>query len=472
MIADLSRPEAYPHPCEPIRCIETHISWVLLTGPYAYKIRKPVDLGFVDFSDLDKRTRDCEDELRLNRRFAPELYRAVVPIYRGADGRASFVGDGEVIEHAVQMVQFDPQQQLDHLVERDAISRAELASFGRALATVHRELPRAQGGDAWAPVEGCFEVLEASEEARELLPTVRAVRQWALDRHASLAGIFEARAAGGFVRECHGDLHLSNMVRTETGIRAFDCLEFNEALRSIDVMADVAFLQMDCSVRDRDDLAYAFLDGYLGESGDLEGARLLPFYAVYRSLVRAKVAALQGGRLERLRLHVEWATRYVDRPRGRTILMCGLSGSGKSWVAERLVARLGALRLRSDAIRKTGDAPVSYDAAAIDAVYRRMERLAATLADAGEHVVVDATFLTRAERARFEPDAIVWCRAGETTLRDRILERDPRDPSDATVAVLEGQLPRFEPPSGDEPVVELDTESPDLERQIERLERV
>lgn len=456
-IEDLLRAEAYPHPCATIELVETHISWVLLTGSVAYKIRKPVDFGFVDFSTLEHRRRDCEEELRCNRPFAPELYLEVVPIYRDGRGAHTLIGDGDPVEHAVKMVQFDREQQLDRLLERDALEPAELAAFGRTLAGIQRDLPPVTPRPVWPPVQECLEVLggRVSPQVREAL----------LARHDALAEDFARRAAGDRFRECHGDLHLSNLLRTERGVRAFDCLEFNPDLRAIDVISDVAFLWMDCSVRERDDLAYAFVDGWLEATGDLDALALLGFYGNYRSLVRAKVAALRGGADPVLRRHVDWTERRLRRPRGRLVLMCGLSGSGKSWVAERLVPRLGALRLRSDALRLRPD--YSEDGRA--ATYRRLERSARRLLAEGESVIVDATFLDCAQRDRFAalgPARIVYCTAPTATLERRLRRRDPDDPSDATVAVLHEQLARFEPPAADEPVSTIDSELPDWDALV------
>jgi predicted kinase len=221
------------------------------------------------------------------------------------------------------------------------------------------------------------------------------------------------------VRECHGDLHLSNLVWLDDGIHAFDCIEFSEALRWIDVISDAAFLMMDCAVRGRGDLAYAFLDRYLEQSGDYRAGALLGFYLVYRSMVRAKVAALQAQRaddaalLQRFHAHIDFARERALVRRPGLVLMCGVSGSGKSWIAERLVQCLEGVRIRSDVERKrmanigpqarsySGVDSGLYAADRSDALYEHLQRSAEALVAGGERAIVDATFLTAARRAPF-----------------------------------------------------------------------
>ena len=300
-----------------------------------------------------------------------------------------------------------------------------------------------------------------------------------------LLPLLEQRMQDGHIRECHGDLHLSNLVLIDDKVTAFDCLEFNPNLRWIDTISDVAFLFMDCHERGRGDLAYAFLNGYLDVSGDYRGAELLGYFAAYRSVVRAKVAALRWEQEPaaeseaRFVKHMEWAKAWLERPRGTLILMCGLSGAGKSWVAERLAPVLPAVRLRSDVARKVlagldtlarTDSNVGgglYAQAHSDEVFEFIAMVTEALVCGGENVIVDATFISRALRAPFLDLAerlgvkarIVHCVAPVEVLRDRIETRSASrdDPSDATLEVLDAQLAKLEAPEASEHVIELAT---------------
>jgi aminoglycoside phosphotransferase family enzyme len=328
----LTDPAAYPHPCDAVEVVETHISWVLLTGEFAYKLKKPVRFSFLDFSTLAQREHFCREELRCNRRFAPSLYLDVVKVVRGPDGALRMDGPGDAIEWAVKMFRFDPDAQLDRLLAHEGLEPPMLERFGTRLAHQHEGLPsrRFPASDlsprVLQPAADNFDDISGLESAAgygELLSTTRRASDAQVQRHRDL---MLARLAAGRVRECHGDLHLSNLVLLDDDVVAFDCLEFNEDLRWIDPQSDTAFLLMDCLVHGRPDLGYAFVDGYLDESGDYEGATLLPFYAAYRSMVRAKVAAMRHDQAspahaathaERMAEHLRWAADWLTRPPGR-----------------------------------------------------------------------------------------------------------------------------------------------------------
>jgi aminoglycoside phosphotransferase family enzyme/predicted kinase len=465
---------------------------VLLAGDYAYKIKKPVDFGFLDFSTLDKRRHFCDEELRLNRRFAESLYVDVVPITRvGATARVG--GDGKPIEWAVRMRRFPSEMQLDRRLDAGKLEPSELRDFGATLAQVHAALPTAAADSRFGtadavlgPVRENFLQIRASQFASVRADLVDQLEVWSTAKHAQIATAIERRRRDGFVRECHGDLHLSNLVRLDDGIHAFDCIEFNDALRWLDLISDAAFLVMDCCVRDRADLGYAFLDRYLEQSGDYAGGALLEFYLVYRSMVRAKVAALQAQRIDdadllrRFDAHVDFARNRAFVRRAGIVLMCGVSGSGKSWIAERLVLRLPGVRIRSDVERKRlaslppqarSDSGIDsglYAAERSNALYQYLLHCAEALVAGGERAIVDATFLTAARRASFIDAAarrgvacvIVYCVAPRDVLVERIERRnlERHDPSEATVEVLDAQLSNYEAPSDSEAtVVTLDT---------------
>lgn len=483
----LSDPAAYPHPCAAIRRVETHISWVFLTGEFAYKLKKPLDLGFLDFTTLARREFYCREELRCNRRFAPDLYLDCVPVSRAADGSVRIAGSGETVDWAVKMREFDVDEQADHVLGRGELEAPLLRRFAARLATIHAAAPappaaveRFGAAAVAAPVMDNFRELERLCGDPGQAAALARVRAWTERCHARLRETFDARALNGSIRECHGDLHLANLVRRDGELTAFDCIEFSEQLRTIDPVCDLAFLFMDCAVRGRDDLAYALLDAYLDASADYAGAATLRYYAVYRSLVRAKIAALrarQGDEADsaaQVAAHLDWADRASNTRAVTLVLMCGVSGSGKSWLAERLAPALPALRLRSDIARMAMSAPedaeARYSPAAREAVYTRLGEYATVLLAGGDTVIVDATFADRAGRARFAALAraagatcvVVHCTAARATLEERITRREAegRDASEATLAVLHRQLDRFEVPAGEECVLTLATDTP------------
>jgi aminoglycoside phosphotransferase family enzyme/gluconate kinase len=491
-------PGAYPHPCTAIELIETHISWVLLTGDYAYKLKKPVRFAFLDFSSPEQREHFCREELRCNRAFAPALYRDVVPVVQRASGTLAVGGPSAAgdtpLEWAVQMRQFDPAAQLDRLLEREALSAGMLADFGGALAELHAGLPRLQAPveelqeRTFAPVHDNFSEIAATGLEAEHSERLAEVATLSAAQEHMRADLLAERLHDGYVRECHGDLHLANLALIDGAVTAFDCLEFNPLLRWIDTFSDVAFLFMDCHERGRADLAYTFLNAYLNASGDYRGAELLTYFAAYRSLVRAKVAALRWQQAQdadsaaQFRRYVEWAHTRLARPTGSLVLMCGLSGAGKSYVAERLAPRLPGVHLRSDVARKAlaglnaldhSNSPVGgglYTAARSDAVFAHLTAVARELLGTGEHVIVDATFIEHERRAALlamaqEADApahVVWCTAPDAVLRERIATRAAagRDASEASLDVLAAQQAKFDPPGAGEPVIEFATDQP------------
>jgi uncharacterized protein len=496
----LLQPGAYPHPCTKVVCSETHISWVLLTGEYAYKVKKPVDLGFLDFSTLERRRHFCHEELRCNLRFAPELYVDVVAITRTARGfavEACADAAGEIVDYAVRMRQFPANEQLDRSLDAGRLDGAELEAFADALWAAHARLPQAPPGSNFgtaaavlAPVEENFKQLHGARDADDFRAALAELARWSLREHAVLAGTFARRQRLGFVRECHGDLHLSNMVRLPEGIRAFDCIEFSETLRWIDVISDAAFLVMDCIVRERRDLAYRFLNRYLEQSGDYAGARLLGFYLVYRSLVRAKVAALQASDASsqdlraalraRLARHIELSVSRALGSDPMLIVTCGFSGSGKTWLAEQLIPELPAVRIRSDVERKRmfGLEPLArsssprhlYGEAQNRRVYRHLADCAASVIGGGDSVIVDAAFLDPDRRDEFAalaarlhvPHVILVAECPQSLLEARIRQREASglDASEATVDVLHRQLERGLGLRGEEPVLRVDTAEP------------
>ncbi len=364
--ADLLKPSAFPHPVVRLEVRETNISWIILTGPFAYKIKKSAQLGFIDTTTLAQRHRLCEEELRLNRRLAAELYLDVVPITQDADGMR-VAGQGPIVEYAVRMQQFEASQELSALLDRGAVSPQEFVDLGRRLAQFHEMVPKAPCSEDFSctqhlhdAVLGNLAILLSHLDADTALPELGTLIDWTHDYlHESLQQL-RARERSGYIRECHGDLHAHNVVRWRGQLVPFDCLEFDPNLRWIDVMNDVAFLTMDLTARGRKDLAGAFLNAYLERTGDYGGVRHLAFYSVYRALVRAMVDSIGAEHdgthrrefQHRLRTRVRAAAGYIDRPPPALFVMHGLSGSGKTWLSERIASQLGAIRIRSDVERK------------------------------------------------------------------------------------------------------------------------
>jgi len=479
--------DAYPHPVGKVQLIETHISWVFLTGEFAYKIKKPVDLGFLDFSTLEARKFFCEEELRLNRRTSAEFYLDVVPVGM-SDGRP-VIGRLPAVEYAVRMRQFAPDARLDRQLAAGKVSAADLQDLARQLADFYRRAPVATENDRAIAAERAsaaalhnFEHIQGDHISRESRLRIDAIETWTRAQAVALEPVFAQRAAQGFVRECHGDLHLANLFAWEGRIYPFDCLEFNPDLRWIDQASDIAFLVMDLMARGRTDLAYIFLNTWLEESGDYGGLAVLRFYLVYRSMVRLKVAAIQtrllhedaqGEHAIKARLYLDLARHLMDRPAHPClVIMHGLSGSGKTHASNGLVHAMPAIRLRSDLERKrlhglsrhhhqtSGIDTGPYSAAGTEATYGKILADCETGLKAGFNMVADATFGRRRWRSRFidmareigAKPSIMACSAPLETLRHRIRERKAggQDESDATLEVLERQLANFEPLDPDE----------------------
>lgn len=505
----LTEPECYPHPVEHVEKLETHISWVFLAGPYAYKVKKPVSLGFLDFSTLDARRACCEDELRLNRRFAPELYLDVVEI-RGARESPRISGAGPVVEYALRMRRFPQEALASRMLARGALTPAHLGEFARYLARFHSSLPPAAPSSGYgAPAAVLGNAIQNFDQIAPLLAdaedrdALAALQSWTEREFRLRRGAFEERCAAGMVRECHGDLHLGNVVLLEDRLVPFDCIEFSAALRWNDVMSEVAFLAMDLHDRHAEALAWLFVGAYLEETGAYSSMAVLRFYMVYRAMVRAKVhlmraqqegldAAERARLTQQYRQYVALAMRLAMLERRALVLMHGLSGSGKSTVAAALSGALGALRIRSDVERKRlgGMAPLSrsgsrlaadlYDARATSDTYARLGVAASSVLDAGYTAIIDAAFLRRSQRAGLRavalearaPVVLVDVGAPQHVLRSRISARRG-DPSEATIEVLEHQLATMEGIGEDEglAVVKADGTlgcTPQLVYEVER----
>ncbi len=504
LVRALLREDAFPHPADNIELMETHISWVILAGNYAYKIKKPVVLDFLDFGTLEKRHHYCNEELRLNRPWAPELYLDVVAITGPADEPA-IGGEGEALEYAVQMLRFDQGLRLDRQLADGLLTVPDMKELGQNIAARHAAAERPDPSDRerltgqaihyfWENFDHLGGVIDETEFAF--------LHDWMateVDKHERT---LLQRFDDGFVRDCHGDLHLGNLVRLPSGITTFDCIEFNPDLRYTDVFADVGFLAMDLTEKGHPELAAHFLNRYLERSGDYEGAVLLDLYFVYRCLVRAKVAAIRAGERESeaerqadikdAHDYCEMARRQATKNRPVLVIMFGLSGSGKTWLSERLMAALPAIRIRSDIERKrlfgleetaasgSGIGTGIYSPEASAKTYERLFALAQSLLQAGHDVILDAAFLKKEQRqaarrvaADLGVESVLVCAdAPVDVLRARIEKRATLkdEASEADLAVLEHQLGTAAEPLSEEGALVVDTSSDvDIEELVKTI---
>ena len=508
LIQSLLRPDVYDHAVTEIQLIETHISWVILTGGYAYKIKKPVDLGFLDFSTLEKRAFCCHEELRLNSRLAAPIYRQVVSIAGTAD-EPVLHGSGEIIEYAIKMVQFPQQAQLDNMLDAGKLEKHHMDAFARRVSDFHAEADVA-GNDCdygdpahvYQPVAENFTQIRQHLHSSEYDDQLAELESWSKTSFNSLSPIFEQRKRDGFIRECHGDMHLRNLVWFNDEPLAFDCLEFNADLRWIDTLSEIAFLVMDLQDRKQGALAQRFLNSYLEHSGDYQGMRVFRFYLAYRALVRAKVVAIRAGQQglaeqeqkqaeEEFRDYLALARSYMEADTPRLIITRGMSASGKSTLTQPLLELIGAIRIRSDIERKRmfgikentdssdGVGQGIYSAEAGKKTYQRLAVLAESVLAAGYDVIVDAAFLKFEQRQVFSrladtlqiPFFILEFSASADTLRQRIRARQD-DVSDADLSVLEHQLATVKPLHDDElsSLVSVDTEQAfDVKRLYQQI---
>lgn len=484
LITGLLRPEAYSHPADTIRVAETHISWVLLAGDFAYKVKKPVDFGFLDFSTLERRRFFCDEELRLNRRHAPDLYLTALPI-TGRPQQPRMGGTGAALEYAVQMRRFDDALLFDRLASEDRLLPQHIDRLAETLAAFHARIARATPGDTHGLPDHQRQAAELNfskigpllDDSGDLakLDTLQA---WSRSEYARLESLMRRRKREGCIRECHGDLHLANIVLIDERPTLFDGIEFNEDLRWIDVQSELAFVAMDLEVHGASTLAWRLLNRYLEITGDYAGMVLLGYFRSYRAMVRAKIALLSRAQTEdparrtellaRYRSYVDYALGLTRPAKPRLFITHGLSGSGKSHLSAQLAERLPAIRLRSDVERKriaglTAEARTAgcvYSAEMTARTYGRLAELAGVLLEAGYSVIVDATFLNRASREvqkrvaeqRGAAFLIIDCRAPMAVLRERIQARARAgtDPSEADSAVLDYQATHREAPGEDE----------------------
>ena len=486
LINALQNPAIYPHDTEDFRVIETHISTVILTGPYAYKIKKPVNFGFLDFTSLDARRHFCQEEVRLNQRLTSGLYLDVIAI-TGSPEAPQLGGSGEIIEYAIRMRQFPQEQLLDRMLQRGELGTVEIDALTRQISRFHLDAPAvaqghplAQSDAIMAPVRQNFEQIRPLLSEAADLQQLDALEAWAEDSFQRLLPLLEQRCQNGSIRECHGDIHLGNATVLDGEVVLFDCIEFNEPFRLIDIACDAFFLAMDLEDRGQHALARRFTNNWLEQTGDYECLPLINFYKAYRAMVRAKVnlfrlaqesnPAVQTDVLRQYRSYTRLAESYSAIPARFLAITHGISACGKSTVAMQLVEGLGALRLRSDVERKrlfgeqtvTGN-PVDtglYSAELTQQTYAHLHQQALAALQAGYPVVIDAAYLMQEQRQQAAevaqssgvPLLILDCQAPDEVVAQWLIERRAAgiDPSDATPEVVAAQRTTRQPLTAEE----------------------
>ncbi len=506
LIQQMLLPDFYPHPVTiPIESIQTHASVVLLTGDFAYKLKKPVNFGFLDYSTVTNRQHFCEEELRLNQRGAKELYLAVLAISKQGD-RYQFGERGEIVDYAVKMVQFPQSALLSNLFESGQITSDDLEEMGRVVAQFHAEAQTSEYISSFGTVAKILQSIDDNYRQTEKYIGRSQTQQQYTETKAytdrfllEYEQLFLDRIAGGFIRECHGDLHLRNVCRWHNKILLFDCIEFNEPFRFVDTMYDVAFAVMDLEARGRKDLANRFLNTYIEQTGDWTGVQVLPMYLSRQAYVRAKVTSfllddagissedrLKAAKTAGDYYHQAWS--YTRPRQGRIILLSGLSGSGKSTLGKQIAESLCGVQIRSDAVRKyLGGIPLLtrgddslYTPEMTARTYQEVLVLGSKLAAQGFTVILDAKYdrqslrtavidLAQSEGIQLD---IIYCNVPESVLIDRLAQRTG-DIADATVDLLASQQAAWEDFSPIEAkyVTRIDTTEDSLASLLVKLAR-
>ena len=495
LIEQMLQPEFYPHPVEsPIQLMQTHVSYVLLTGDFAYKVKKPVDFGFLNYSTLEKRQHFCAEELRLNQRAAAPLYLEALPIAQQGD--RFILGDSEAVdtvEYTVKMRQFPQATLLSHLFEQGGLTEDLLRKLAEAIADFHLKAETDDYIRNFGTVENVRQSIDENYEQTvgfiggpQTQQQFDETKAYTDNFFATQAALLQQRMNQGKIRACHGDLHLNNICYWQDELLLFDCIEFNEPFRFVDVMFDIAYIIMDLTVQGRQDLAAIFLSHYVECTGDWEGLQVLPLYVSRQSYVRAKVtsfllgdpsidAATKQAASDKAAKYYTLAWSYVQPQTGRFLIMSGLSGAGKSTISKALSRELGGIYIRSDAVRKhlagvplqeRGDDSL-YTTEMSQQTYTRLTELGGLLASLGYTVILDAKFDRVATRqlaiaqaqAHHVPLSIVHCDAPAEILAQRVRDRQG-DIADATVAVLANQ--QLEPFTAEEKpyVKQVDTTQP------------
>ncbi len=483
LIQSLQKTEAYPGEVKAeVILVETHISWVFLAGDFAYKIKKAIRNSFIDYSTLALRKHYCEEELRLNQRFSKDLYIDVVGITLN-NNLAQMGGPGEPIEYAVRMRRFPAEALLSHRVSHQLVDISDVRTLAARVGEFHGQASIAASSSRFGTPDRIYaEAIANCREITELqvprtLEMVELLEHWTVQFFNTHQNHFQRRKQGGHIRECHGDLHLGNVVLWNEVLVPFDGIEFCDDFRWIDTLSDAAFTAMDFAALGRTDFCHSFISAYFESTGDYSALNLLPWYLVYRAMVRAKVAALRAAQTvasteehvtadRQLDAMLDLASRFTRlfSSKPQLWITYGLSGSGKTTASEQVLQRHGAIRIRADVERKrlAGLQPLDrvndcdmvatrfYSKEMTIATYQRLAELAEQLLRCRVNVIVDATCLLKWQRKLLRevadqsqvPFRILAFHADPSTLRSRIVQRqsEGRDASDADLKVLEKQL--------------------------------
>ncbi|MCF6253179.1 MAG: AAA family ATPase [Thiomicrorhabdus sp.] len=496
----LCLPQSYPHSVEVITTIETHISVVFLTGSYAYKLKKKVDFGFLNFSTLALRKKYCHLELQLNHRYSPQLYLDVVAVYVNQHNQIAWQPTEhcpEPVEYLVKMKQFDPNDVLGKKLQTESLSSPQVNALATLIAGFHQTAEPISGHltlekshlgtpkTLLHPMLDNFPTLYDNATPQEL-PPLKQLETWTQQQFKTLAPLMKNRRESGYVRACHGDLHIDNITLIQHQPVLFDGIEFNESFRWIDVISDLAFLLIDLDFRKQTALAYNILSLYLSQTTDYPSLKLLRFYQVYRALVRAKITTLRATQLpsnslekrhlmQTAQAYIDLATHYTQpKPQQRLILLQGVSGSGKSYFSEQLLTHMDAIVLSSDRVRKQlyGISPLHrvteaekkhlYSAKMNRKVYQTLLEQAKQILLLGFNVIVDATFLQHKHRTPFYElcerlplkvaHGVIYIDTPKAlaTLSIEARQHQKNNPSDANVSVMLNQYPQLEPPTESE----------------------
>lgn len=500
-LKSLLKPDAYPEPTTSVRLLQTHVSFLFITDSHVYKIKKPVDFGFLNFTTVDRRRFYCNEEVRLNRRLCPDIYLGVVEVRESAAG-AAFYGEGRVLDYAVKMKKLPEERMLDRLLADGMATESDMQTIARTIADFHLGAERGETIAEYGKIDTIRrnweenflqigEFVGVSLTEREL----GTIRGWVESFLADNGPLFAERVAGGFIRDCDGDIHLENICLTDR-VCIFDCIEFNDRFRYTDTAADIAFFLMDLDFHGKSGFADVFLDEYVATTGDREITRVLDFYKVYRAVVRGKVESLKmhdpnipepekRQACDKARRYFRLARGYVVRQHLPLclIITCGLMGSGKSAVAAELSRELGLQTVSSDAVRKEITATPRtehrlddygtgiYTPAVTDATYRELLARSERALQEGRSVLVDATSRRKEDRTRFRelaatfsvPFYILYTSCPERLAEERLDARlrIPGEISDGRRELYHRQKNEFEPPTENEGIlIILDTSRP------------
>ena len=487
ILKSLLKPDAYPEAVTAVELVQTHVSYIFLTDRHAYKVKKPVDFGFLNFSTIDRRRFYCNEEVRLNRRLCPDIYEGVVELRETPSG-AAFHGGGTIIDYAVKMKRLPADRMLDKLVDAGTVNPAIMRKISSVIADFHRTALMSPSIAEYGRLERIMfnwqENFEQTVQFENLtLPAHERIliRSWVETFAAENESVFQQRVDDGFIRECDGDIHLENICLDDGTVHIFDCIEFNERFRCCDTAADIAFLLMDLDYHKRHDLAEDVIDEYVSRTGDQGMLRLVDFYKVYRAFVRGKVESFrlndsgitpdaQALAKKRAIGYFRLARGYIERRRltPSLFITCGLMGSGKSTLTAQLSFELGIPSFSSDVTRKQmmgipPDTPARdsfgeglYDSQTTEATYAELLRLAENQLQKGSSVLIDASFTHRRQRADFAmlakrhavPFIILQIACSETEGRRRLQEREAtgKSVSDGRQELLSLQAAGFETP--------------------------